>query len=247
MKPLLFIADLHLSDDTPELTTLLLQFLHDHLDDCAGLYILGDLFEAWVGDDDESQTAQQVAQALHAFSQYTAPVYFIAGNRDFLLGKAYAQRAGMTLLPNQYLVQYAGQTVLLTHGDEMCTDDVAYLRYRRIIRQKWLIALLLRLPRKKRQNIAASIRAQSRAKKQQKHNYQIADVTEIGVQNTLNKWDKAEAIIHGHTHRPDIHQHIYHNKTIARYVIADWHDGKGGYLRWDEFGIRSFSLPENPI
>ena len=138
----LFIADLHLSDHEPELTRLLCRFLHEHAETAAELYILGDLFEAWTGDDDPSRTAAQVAEALAAFAR-RAPVYFMAGNRDFLLGNAYAARAGIQILPEPCVIERHGRRILLTHGDEMCTDDTDYQKYRTVIRRPWVCRLLL--------------------------------------------------------------------------------------------------------
>ena len=117
-KQILFIADLHLSDSEPDLGALLSAFLHRHAADAAALYILGDLFDAWTGDDDDSRTSAETAAALHAFSRH-APVYFIAGNRDFLLGRRYAEKAGITLLPETHILHAFGRQILLTHGDEM--------------------------------------------------------------------------------------------------------------------------------
>lgn len=242
--PTLFIADLHLSDDTPDLNALFAQFLREQQGKVAALYILGDLFEAWTGDDVNSTTAQEVAANIRAFAQ-SAPVYFIAGNRDFLLGKQYAQKANMTLLPENYPIELYGKQLLLTHGDEMCTDDVGYLRYRKIIRCRWVQKILLLLPYTKRQKIAANIRARSRAKKQSGRSYAISDVTEQGVQAALNRFPHTQILIHGHTHRPAIHQHGFRQREVMRYVLPDWHDGKGGYLAINEQGMNYFRLPEN--
>lgn len=237
----LFIADLHLSDHTPDLTALFEQFLREQAGKAAALYILGDLFDAWTGDDDDSHTAQRVARAIQQFSQ-RSPVYFVAGNRDFLLGKHYALRANMTLLPENHIITLHGKHVLLTHGDEMCTEDVGYLRYRQIIRNPLLSWVLLKLPFRKRKEIAEKIRAKSRAKKQR--NLIMADVTEAGVQAACTQNRALDIIVHGHTHRQNIHAHQYLDKTIARYVLPDWYDGKGGYLAVDEKGWAFFRLPE---
>ena len=246
MKPILFVADLHLSDSTPDLNALFLQFLHDKTNQVAALYLLGDIFDAWTGDDDDSQIAAQVARSLSLFAQ-TAPVYFIAGNRDFLLGNDYAKRAGITLLPENYSVEYFGQKLLLTHGDEMCTQDISYLRYRRIIRHSWVKKILLRLPFYKRKQIAEKLRNASHAKKQQSQNYEISDVTEDGVQAALTQFPNTQIIIHGHTHRPNCHTHDFQNRSVLRYVLPDWHNGIGGFLQLDEQGIHVFRLPENPL
>lgn len=235
MRQTVFIADLHLSDDTPELNRLFLQSLHNWQGKVDALYILGDLFEAWLGDDILSDIAVQTASALKAFSQ-TAPVYFICGNRDFLLGRRYAAQAGMTILPDNHIIELYGQTYLITHGDEMCTDDVSYQRFRRIIRQPWLQKLLLALPQSRRRKIAARLRAASKQKKRQMGQSALSDVTEHGVQTALNRYPHIQAIIHGHTHRPNVHQHTRHGQTVTRYVLPDWHGTEGGYLDVSEHG-----------
>ena len=241
--PILFIADLHLSDHTPSLNALFARFLRDWQSKAAALYILGDLFDAWTGDDDDSATATQVAQQLADFAA-DAPVYFIAGNRDFLLGKRYAAQCHMTLLPENQMVEYFGKTILLTHGDEMCTDDVGYLRYRKIMRNKIVQKILLSLPFRTRKNIAAKLRAASRERKKQPENYAITDVTEHGVQAALNDFPQTEIIIHGHTHRPASHVHSFQQRRIERHVLQDWYGDKGGYLLLDENGVHARSLPE---
>ena len=229
MRPLILIADLHLSDDTPELNRLCLQFLQDRQGKAEALYILGDLFEVWLGDDILSNIAQQAADALRSFGQ-TVPVYFIRGNRDFLLGGAYAARAGITLLPDEHVIEYNGCRYLLSHGDEMCTDDVSYQRFRRIMRQKWLQNILLALPRAKRAALAAKMRAASRARKQAVGQSAISDVTEQGVADALRRHPQADALIHGHTHRPAVHRHEAAGRSVPRYVIPDWYGAKGGYV-----------------
>ncbi|MDO4641969.1 MAG: UDP-2,3-diacylglucosamine diphosphatase [Neisseria sp.] len=229
MRQTIFIADLHLSDDTPALNELFLQTLQRWQGRVDALYILGDLFEVWLGDDVLSEIAVTAAAALKAFSE-TAPVYFICGNRDFLLGPQYADRAGMIVLPENQAVVLYGQIYLITHGDEMCTDDVSYQRFRRIIRKKWLQKILLSLPQGRRRKIAAKIRAASKRKKQQMGHTPVSDVTEQGVQAALNRYPQVQAIIHGHTHRPDVHEHRFGDKTVKRFVLPDWYGNHGGYL-----------------
>ncbi len=244
MSETIFIADLHLSDDTPDLNALLLHALAQWQGKADALYILGDLFEAWLGDDILSQTAQEVAAALNAFSQ-TAPVYFICGNRDFLLGKRYAALAGMTLLPEQQVVLLYGQRYLISHGDEMCTADTDYQRFRRIMRHPWVQRVLLALPQGRRQRLAAKMRAASQAKKQQMGRTPISDVTESGVQTALAHFSQADAMIHGHTHRPAVHEHLVQGRTVKRYVLPDWYAGQGGYLSVSPDGVTRCSLPAN--
>ncbi|WII92516.1 UDP-2,3-diacylglucosamine diphosphatase [Kingella negevensis] len=239
----LFIADLHLSDYTPDLNVLFTQFLRNHAQSADALYVLGDLFDAWTGDDDDSVTAAEVAQAIKQFAQH-APVYFIAGNRDFLLGKSYADKANLTLLPENHIIHAHGKTLLLTHGDEMCTEDTSYLRYRKIMRCKIVQKILLALPYRKRKQIAENLRAASQRKKQNAQAYAISDVTEQGVQAALNRFPDTQIVIHGHTHRPAKHEHTFGQQTVERYVIQDWHNGAGGYLALDEQGVQFFRLPE---
>lgn len=238
----LFIADLHLSDHTPDLTALFVRFLREQSGQAVALYILGDLFEAWTGDDDDSHTAAQVATHLRDFSQY-APVYFMAGNRDFLLGQRYAARANMQLLPENHIITLHGKHILLTHGDEMCTEDVSYLRYRKIIRNPLLCWLLLKLPFRTRKRIAEQLRQQSQI--QQSKHKMLADVTEQGVQTACQRNRALDHMIHGHTHRQNTHTHQFANKTITRHVLPDWFDGKGGYLAVDEHGFQFVALPES--
>ncbi|SAY51332.1 UDP-2,3-diacylglucosamine diphosphatase [Neisseria weaveri] len=224
-----FIADLHLSDETPELNRLFFQALESWRGRVDALYILGDLFEVWLGDDDGSLIAAEVASALKAFSR-SAPVYFICGNRDFLLGRHYADKAGMVLLPEVYPTELYGKPYLLSHGDEMCTDDVSYQRFRRFMRHPLLQKIMLWLPRKKRSEVAAKIRAASKQKKRQMGYNPISDVTEQGVQTALSRYPQVQAIIHGHTHRPDVHEHVFNGRTVKRYVLPDWYGAQGGYL-----------------
>ena len=230
MPQTIFIADLHLSDDTPELNRLFLQALQSWQGRVDALYILGDVFEVWLGDDILSNIAVEAAAALKTFSQ-SAPVYFICGNRDFLLGKRYAKQAGITLLPEQQVVQLYGQNYLISHGDEMCTADVSYQRFRRIIRCRLVQKLLLSLPQSRRQKVAAKLRAASKQKKQAMGHTPVSDVTEQGVQTALTQYPQAAAMIHGHTHRPAVHEHLFNGRSVPRYVLPDWYANSGGYLQ----------------
>lgn len=240
MRQTIFIADLHLSDDTPALNHLFLRALQSWQGNVDALYILGDLFEVWLGDDILSETARTVAAALKAFSQ-TAPVYFICGNRDFLLGPKYAALSGMTLLPDNLVIELYNRAYLITHGDEMCTEDLSYQRFRHIIRQRWLQKILLSLPRSYRYKLAANIRAASKRKKQQMGHTPISDVTEQGIRAALSR-HPVETIIHGHTHRPDVHEHKFDDRVVKRYVLPDWYDNHGGYLVVSENGAQLQTL-----
>ena len=215
----MFIADLHLSDSTPELNRLFIQALDDWQGRVDALYILGDLFEAWLGDDAADGAALAAAARLKAFSAET-PVYFICGNRDFLVGRRYAERAGFTILPEQYAVSLYGKRYLLSHGDEMCTADTGYQRFRRLMRCPIVQKLLLSLPLALRRKIAAKMRQKSRQIQNRRGYVQAAFAAHPG----------CSALIHGHTHRPDIHHHQVQGQTVERYVLPDWYGSEGGYL-----------------
>lgn len=229
MPQTVFIADLHLSDSTPELNRLFIQALDDWQGRVDALYILGDLFEAWLGDDAADGAALAAAARLKAFSAET-PVYFICGNRDFLVGRRYAERAGFTILPEQYAVSLYGKRYLLSHGDEMCTADTGYQRFRRLMRCPIVQKLLLSLPLALRRKIAAKMRQKSRQIQNRRGYVPAADVTESGVQAAFTAHPGCSALIHGHTHRPDIHRHQVHGQTVERYVVPDWYGNEGGYL-----------------
>ncbi|WP_390892442.1 UDP-2,3-diacylglucosamine diphosphatase [Neisseria bacilliformis] len=246
MRQTVFIADLHLSDDTPDLNRLFAQALNLWRENTDALYILGDLFEAWLGDDMPDAAARDAAARLKAFSAH-APVYFICGNRDFLLGRRYAAQAGMTLLPEVRQISLYGQTYLISHGDEMCTADTAYQRFRRIMRNRAVQKILLSLPQKWRRKIAADMRAASRRRKRETGLSAVSDVSESGVRAALSRHPEADALIHGHTHRPAIHSHSFAGREVKRYVLPDWHDGRGGYLAVSEAGceIRLLDLEKD--
>ncbi|MDO4879159.1 MAG: UDP-2,3-diacylglucosamine diphosphatase [Neisseria sp.] len=229
MRQTVFIADLHLSDDTPKLNSLFLNALQDWRGETDALYILGDLFEVWLGDDLACGAAQTASAALKAFSA-DVPVYFICGNRDFLLGPRYARQSGIILLPQTVLVELYGRKYLISHGDEMCTDDLPYQRFRRIIRTPWIEKALLRQPPCIRRALAARMREASKKRKRAVGRSTLSDVTEKGVQAALRHYPQADALIHGHTHRPAVHEHRFDGRTIQRYVLPDWYDGFGGYL-----------------
>ena len=243
MPETLFVADLHLSDDTPELNRLFLRFLEDKQGKADALYILGDLFEVWLGDDTADSIAHTVARALHRFSE-TAPVYFVCGNRDFMLGRDYAHAAGMALLPEFSEISLYGCRYLIGHGDTMCTDDTAYQRFRRIIRNPVVRFILRHLPRRRRERIAAALRGASKRKKAATGRTPVSDVTEAGVQAVLRRHPDITALIHGHTHRPAEHSHRYQNRDYRRYVLQDWEQGHGGYLSVSPEGIRAVPISE---
>jgi UDP-2,3-diacylglucosamine hydrolase len=223
-----FIADLHLSEDRPDITACFLSFLQDEAPKAQTLYILGDLFEYWVGDDDDSPFVVKIAQAIKSLSLTGTQVYFIHGNRDFLLGKKYAQKAGMMLLPESYIIDLFGQKALIMHGDTLCTHDVEYQQFRKKSRSWWWQFIIKSLPLSVRKKIAANYRNKSALAKQNK-SMEIMDVTQEEVIAQLRKAG-VNLLIHGHTHRPAIHQIQLNNQNAQRIVLGDWYH-QGAWLK----------------
>ncbi|QHM76306.1 UDP-2,3-diacylglucosamine hydrolase [Mixta theicola] len=218
MSRTLFIADLHLCQEEPAITAGFLHFLQREAQTADALYILGDLFEAWIGDDDPNPLHQQIAVALRALP---LPVYFIHGNRDFLLGQRYARACGMTLLPEEQVVQLYGKAVLIMHGDTLCTDDAGYQRFRRKVHQRWLQRLFLALPLRLRQRIAARMRDGSKDANQHK-SAAIMDVNAQAVSAVMQR-HQVQWLIHGHTHRPATHPLLVNGQPAERLVLGAWH------------------------
>lgn len=223
----LFISDLHLSEHRPELTAALLRFLRERAAHAQALYILGDLFEFWIGDDEGSALQHTIEQALQTLHQQGVALYYQHGNRDFMLGKSFARHAGMTLLPAIHVIELAGRRCVLLHGDELCTRDLEYQRYRRITGWRWLQWLFLRLPLSRRLNIAAGIRRGSRQGKQQKP----ADWMDVVDDDVTSLMQRTQAVwmIHGHTHKPARHALPFTMPDLAgtaqpacRFVLGDW-------------------------
>ncbi|UTH74398.1 UDP-2,3-diacylglucosamine diphosphatase [Chromobacterium sp. IIBBL 290-4] len=235
-----FISDLHLADDTPALTQLFLDTLAAWRGQIEALYILGDLFEYWVGDDDDSAYLDTPLAAMREFSAQT-PLYVMRGNRDFLLGDGFEARSGAKLLEDPTLIEAHGLRVLLCHGDALCTDDAAYQQFRAISRNpQWQQAMLAR-PLAERHAIARQARMQSEMNKQANGLTAISDVTETAVRELLAARDWP-LLIHGHTHRPAEHSHQDQDRSAQRWVIQDWHGERGGYLKLDETGVSACPL-----
>ena len=202
----LFIADLHLCVEEPAITAGFLRFLAGEARKADALYILGDLFEAWIGDDDPNPLHRQMAAAIKAVSDSGVPCYFIHGNRDFLLGKRFARESGMTLLPEEKVLELYGRRVLIMHGDTLCTDDAGYQAFRAKVHKPWLQMLFLALPLFVRKRIAARMRANSKEANSSK-SLAIMDVNQNAVVSAMEK-HQVQWLIHGHTHRPAVHELI---------------------------------------
>ncbi|MBL4911379.1 MAG: UDP-2,3-diacylglucosamine diphosphatase [Alteromonadaceae bacterium] len=227
-----FIADLHLSADRPDITACFLSFLKNDAPQATQLYILGDLFEYWVGDDDDSVFVNTIATTLKQLADNGTKLFFIHGNRDFLLGKKYAKKAGLILLPETHLIDLFGQKALIMHGDTLCTRDVDYQKFRKKSRSWWWQFIIKSLPLKTRKKIAANYRKKSTQAKQIK-SLEIMDVTQSEVKKQLTN-TQSLLLIHGHTHRPNEH-HFYLNNDVnapqaTRIVLGDWYE-QGAWLK----------------
>ncbi|HEU4663886.1 MAG TPA: UDP-2,3-diacylglucosamine diphosphatase [Dokdonella sp.] len=226
----LFISDLHLDASRPQITRLFVDFVREEASQASALYILGDLFEAWIGDDAGDETSDAVATALAALHSRGVPSFFIHGNRDFLLGDAYARRARMTLLPDGSVVDIEGERVLLMHGDTLCTDDAPYQAFRAQSRTpEWQRAFLAR-PLAERHAFAAQARAESQRYTRSAGDA-ITDVNEDAVAATLRAHD-VRRLVHGHTHRPARHRLELDGTPAERIVLGDWYE-QGSSLRID--------------
>ena len=219
----LFIADLHLSTTRPDITAAFLRFLRQQAAGCDALYILGDLFEVWIGDDNPEPLLDEVAHGLKTLSDQGTRLYFCHGNRDFLLKSAYAKRAGFSLLAPHTVVDLYGTPTLLMHGDSLCTLDVGYQKFRQWWDQPWWQWLILHLPLWYRQHLARKARRTSASDKMAK-SAAIMDVTPDEVPRVMQQ-HQVTHLIHGHTHRPQVHHVTLADDTTGyRYVVGDWYE-----------------------
>jgi UDP-2,3-diacylglucosamine hydrolase len=243
----LFISDLHLDPERPEVTRLFGDFIDGEARGADALFILGDLFEAWVGDDDPSELSAFVATKLRALSDHGVPVCFQHGNRDFLVGRDLARRAGMTLLPENAVVMLYGRPVLLMHGDTLCTGDHAYQAFRAQTRAPAWRQQFLSQPLAARLAFAAQARAASQQRQQaMKHDDReqfetVTDVSPAAVCETFARYG-IDTMIHGHTHRPAIHAIDIDKRACERVVLGDWYT-QGSVLRVDADGMQLSALP----
>ena len=234
----LFISDLHLDAERPAITRLFREFLSGEARSASALYILGDLFEAWIGDDDDAALVAEVADALSALSSSGVPIAFVHGNRDFLLGETFAARCGMRLLPEASVETIEGRPTLLLHGDTLCTDDVAYQAFRRHSRDPRWQAQMLAQPIPVRRALARQARAES-AKHMAGAAAEIMDVNADAVTSAFAA-HRVDRMIHGHTHRPAIHSLDVQGKPAQRVVLGDWYEqGSVLGIDRDELALRT--------
>jgi UDP-2,3-diacylglucosamine hydrolase len=237
---ILLISDLHLCAQRPAILQLFIEFLNRQAGRCDALYILGDLFEAWLGDDDDAPDHARVVSALRALRDSGTAIYFMHGNRDFLIGEKFAALSGCRLLPDPSVIDLNGTPTLLMHGDTLCTDDVSYQRFRRLVRNRFSQRLFLGLPLALRRRLARRLRAQSMSRTLEK-SPAIMDVNARSVAAVMRR-HQVTRLIHGHTHRPAVHDFEIDGRLAQRIVLGDWY-AQGSVLRCDASGLRLTTLP----
>lgn len=240
MTHTLFVSDLHLAGERPHISEVFFDFVRNIASQAEALYILGDLFEYWIGDDDLDEPLNEaVAGALAALGASGVRVSFLHGNRDFLVGQEFAARARASLIADPTLLDLYGTQTLLMHGDTLCTDDVDYQKFRATARNPRFQADFLALPIAARRHRVDQLREMNAQAKQAK-SAEIMDVTPLTVEDTLRQFDYPR-LIHGHTHRPARHMHIVDGHACERWVLNDWYE-RGGYLRCDAAGCTAVVL-----
>ncbi|PQJ89493.1 MULTISPECIES: UDP-2,3-diacylglucosamine diphosphatase [Aliivibrio] len=218
---ILFISDLHLSPLRPEITDCFLDFMSNEAIHAEKLYVLGDLFEFWIGDDDNSPFNVVIKDAFKALTQQGVECYFIQGNRDFLLNKRFCKETGVQLLADHTVIHMDGEKVLIMHGDTLCIDDIKYQEFRAKVHQPWLQWVFNRIPLFIRQRIVKNVQDKIKEKKQHKE-LTIMDVTQSEVEKVMSE-EGVKRLIHGHTHRPDTHVFTFNDQEMTRIVLGDWY------------------------
>lgn len=236
----LFISDLHLDAQHPQITGQFLDFLATEAPAAEALYILGDLFEVWIGDDDPDPDKRRIVAALRELTGRGVACYVMHGNRDFLLGERFCNESGCRLLEDPTVLHLYGQRVLVMHGDALCTDDRSYQKLRAMVRDPQWQRMFLALSTDQRRALADEARAGSKAHIEQA-SMTIMDVN-AGAVDAAMRGAQVRLLLHGHTHRPDIHRLEIDGADSRRIVLGDWHN-QGSVLRWDENGFDLKVLP----
>ena len=234
-----FISDLHLHGDRPEAIEAFKGFLRDLPERASVLYILGDLFEFWIGDDAPLPAYVDVLEALRRACAAGLPVYFMHGNRDFLIGARFEQATGCRILPDPTVIEIGDEPVLLMHGDTLCTDDTDYQQFRRQVRDPQWQQVFLGQPLEKRIEIARFYRGES-LKRTSEKSMEIMDVAQPAVEEAM-AGHQVRYLVHGHTHRPAIHDFNLQGRPAQRIVLGDWYD-QGSMLEWTDSGLELKTL-----
>lgn len=229
----LFISDLHLMQSEPKVTQLFFDFCAEIASKADSLYILGDFFEYWVGDDDHNEFNTEIINCLTQLSKAGVELFFMAGNRDFLLGQKFCDKTNMQLLDDPTKITIYGRDILLAHGDEFCRDDISHQRFRKLTRKKAFKKFFLSLPLRLRHKIANVARKKSKGSNYDA-NSKIGDVTEDAIKDAFIKYS-VQTMVHGHTHRLGRHVMYIDGQACERIVLGDWHDS-GSYLAITESG-----------
>ena len=237
-----FISDLHLHPSRPSVTDGFIRFLEESSATTDALYILGDLFEVWIGDDDPDPHHRRIIEALHEFTAAGPDCFFARGNRDVLIGRRFCIETGIQLLDETTIIDLYGTRVLVSHGDEMCTDDPAYQRLRKRARNPTWRALFLALPLSVRRYLADRLRRRSQAETALKSE-DITDVSAEAVEEAFIE-NRVTKMIHGHIHRPGIHEQEIFRQSRTRIVLGDWYE-QASVLQWDERGFTLETLPQS--
>lgn len=221
MAKTLFISDLHLSPERDDITALFVEFLQTQAASADALYILGDLFEVWLGDDVSLGDHLSAIAALRQLTDSGVPVFYLHGNRDFTVSGLFGLNTGVQIVADPSVIEVDQQRVAICHGDSLCTQDVSYQRFRKIIRQPWLLSALLALPASSRRWLGDTIRDASK-KSQSNMPMEVMDVTQTAVEQLMNECG-VTTLVHGHTHRPDQHRFQLGNTPAERHVLGDWY------------------------
>jgi len=229
----LFISDLHLTPKRPDITQCFMTFMRTEAINADALYVLGDLFDFWIGDDDPTDFAKQIRNEFKTLVAQGIPVYFCHGNRDFLIGKRFAKQTGIILLDEEQTIDLYGHKVVVLHGDTLCTEDVRYLAFREKVHQPWLQWVFNRLPFFIKKRIVLKVQSDITDDKSNK-SMTIMDVTQSEVIAVMRKHN-VDIMIHGHTHRPDIHRFDAQGENKTRIVLGDWYT-QGSVLVYSEQG-----------
>lgn len=235
----LFISDLHLSGERENITKLFLDFLDQRASNADALYILGDLFEVWLGDDFIKPDYEQSIHKLKQLSDKGIPLFFIPGNRDFLITNKFSEISGLTVLHEPAIIDLYGMPTLLMHGDTLCTDDIEYQKFRTMVRDPDFIADFLSKTTEERLAIAAKYREISKSETASKA-MDIMDVNQQAVETVMQEHNITQ-LIHGHTHRPAIHDFNLNNKAMKRIVLGDWYE-QGSVLKCNDSGCQLESI-----